>query len=188
MTKADKKALAIAEEFGRQDRKKQARSELANAIYQIARTLPEDLGTPVIRKVLACKVLAIAHELNITQWCKEAGISRPTWYSTIAHKDFGDACTRVAKICLGPQAIEVTQAMIRKAKYGSSDGMGDSTAQMAILQRCGITAPIKEKDSSGGDTSVTIYNDFSELARVLENAAAGAKASAASDRGPFSTI
>lgn len=162
MNEADQKSQAIADEFARQDRKKKERSDLADTIYQIARTLPSDLGTPAVLKVLACKVLAMAYDLNITQWCKEAGISRPTWYTTHARPRFGEDCTRVAKICLGPQAIEVTQAMIRKAKYGSKDGLGDVSAQLAITRQVAVIDKPQPANAPQQVVNVTILQQERE--------------------------
>lgn len=161
MNKQDKKSQRIADNQFRKDAQRVEQLKLGGDIAQIAKSLDKSLGPYSVRKVLACKILMGSYELSITEWCDLAEIARGTWYNVHAKPGFGEACVGVAKTIFGPRAIEVTQALVRKALRGSQDGLGDVTAQTKILQQVEVV----DREDSG----FVRYSD-DELRRITRTA------------------
>ena len=134
-------------------------SDLGSTILQIANNIPDEQGTQCERKIMACKALMADHDLNISEWCKLAAITRPTWYNAMARPGFGERCVTVAKSLWGPQSIEIAAAMIKKARFGGADGMGDGNTQAKIMTQVGAI----DKDNATHAVTVTLVERHDKL-------------------------
>ena len=140
-------------------------SEVADKIQQVALALPESMGTLILRKILACKLLSATFALNISEWCKAAGVDRDSWYRYHAKPDFGGHCIEAAKLSLGPRVPEIWAAFVNKAIKGGQDGMGDTTAQLALMRQ----ATIIDKDTKVDNAlTVTIIERNAKIERGMQ--------------------
>ncbi len=158
-TKADKAAQRIADQAERGQVQKVERSQLGEQIVQIATSLGTDAGSLIERKIMACKLLDIEYNLNVSQWCLEAGIGRGSWYSAHNNSDFGDRCVKVANKIFGPVALEITRALIHKARFGGSDGMGDTAAQLAVARQCGTIDKVQAGNAVQQTVTVIVQQE-----------------------------
>ena len=139
--------------------------DIGEQIGQIAAMIPDKQGTYCERKIFACKALMAQHDMGISAWCQHANISRQTWYSTQARPDFGDRCAVVARSIFGPHAIEIAAAMLKKARFGSADGMGDGMLQVKILQQVGAIDKDTKVDNA---LTVTIIERNAKIERGMQ--------------------
>lgn len=160
-TNADKKSQRIADQAERQQAQRVEVGELGKTILQIAKSIHEDAGTISTRKVMACKLLSAQYKLSISNWCKHAGISRPTWYAAVARPNFGEASVDLVNKIYDAKLLEVFAAFIHKAIHGGQDGMGDSQNQHSILRQ----KLVLDKEETG----LTRYSD-DELRRIARQA------------------